>query len=61
MTAIFGKYADFILTSYGLVVIVVLGLIASIIIDYRRQRTALRDLEARGVTRRSDLTGNGLS
>jgi heme exporter protein D len=53
MTASLGPYAGFILTSYGLVVFVVLGLIASIAIDYRRQQAMLRDLEAAGVTRRS--------
>jgi len=55
MTA-FGKYASFILTSYGLVTVVVLGLIVNIVIDYRRQKSALRDLESRGVTRRSSTS-----
>jgi len=48
-----GPYAVFILTSYALVVLVVAGLIAAIVLDYRRQQSELRRLEASGVTRRS--------
>jgi heme exporter protein D len=48
-----GPYASFIVASYGLVAIVVLILIAWIVIDYRRQKQRLRDLEAGGVVRRS--------
>jgi heme exporter protein D len=48
-----GPYAPFIVTSYALVTLVVLILIAWIAIDYRRQKERLRDLEASGVVRRS--------
>jgi heme exporter protein D len=48
-----GPYATFIVTSYLLVTAVVLILIAWIVIDYRRQKQRLRDLEAGGVVRRS--------
>ena len=48
-----GPYASFIVTSYALVAAVVLILIGSIAIDYRRQKARLRELEASGVTRRS--------
>jgi heme exporter protein D len=48
-----GPYASFIVTSYALVAAVVLILIVSIAIDYRRQKAGLRELEASGVTRRS--------
>jgi heme exporter protein D len=48
-----GPYASFILTSYGLVAFVVVALIVWIALDFRRQKQALRDLEASGVTRRS--------
>ena len=48
-----GPYASFIVTSYALVTVVVLILIAWIAIDYRRQKQRLRELEASGVTRRS--------
>jgi heme exporter protein D len=55
MTPSLGPYAGFILASYGLVVLVVLGLIASIATDYRRQQATLRNLEASGITRRSSM------
>jgi heme exporter protein D len=48
-----GPYASFIVTSYALVAAVVLILIIWIAIDYRRQQERLRELDARGVTRRS--------
>ena len=48
-----GPYASFIVTSYVLVTAVVLILIVWIAIDYRRQKTRLRELEATGVVRRS--------
>jgi heme exporter protein D len=48
-----GPYASFILTSYLLVMAVVLILIAWIAIDYRRQTQRLRELDGAGVTRRS--------
>jgi heme exporter protein D len=48
-----GPYASFIVTSYVLVTVVVIALIAWIALDYRRQQDMLRDLEARGVKRRA--------
>ena len=48
-----GPYASFIVTSYLLVTVVVLILIAWIAIDYRRQKQRLRELDASGVARRS--------
>lgn len=48
-----GPYASFIVIAYALVTFVVIALIAWIVLDHRRQRQALRDLEAGGVTRRS--------
>jgi heme exporter protein D len=48
-----GPYASFIVTSYALVAAVVIVLIAWIAVDYRQQKTRLRDLEASGVVRRS--------
>ena len=48
-----GPYASFIVTSYVLVTAVVLILIIWIAIDYRRQMTRLRELDASGVARRS--------
>ena len=48
-----GPYAAFIVTSYLLVTVVVLMLMAWITVDYRRQQRHLRELEAGGVVRRS--------
>ena len=48
-----GPYASFIVTSYLLVTVVVLVLIAWIAIDYRHQKQRLRELDASGVVRRS--------
>ncbi|SHG39158.1 heme exporter protein CcmD [Bradyrhizobium erythrophlei] len=48
-----GPYTSFIVTSYVLVTAVVLVLIAWIAIDYRRQKSRLRELDASGVVRRS--------
>jgi heme exporter protein D len=52
-----GPHAGFILAAYAAAAIIVGGLIAWIVIDYRAQMRALADLEARGVTRRSERTG----
>ena len=48
-----GPYTSFILTSYLVVLAVVVLLIAWIAIDYRRQTMRLRELDAAGVIRRS--------
>ena len=48
-----GPYAPFIVTSYLLVMVVVLILIAWIAIDYRRQKQRVHELDASGVVRRS--------
>jgi heme exporter protein D len=48
-----GPHAGFIITSYAVVTVVVVVLVAWVITDYRAQRRTLADLEARGITRRS--------
>ena len=48
----FGKHAPFIWSSYGIVALVLVALIAWLIWDGRRQARALADLDARGVRRR---------
>jgi heme exporter protein D len=55
-----GPYTSFIVTSYLVVLAVVVFLIAWIAIDYRRQKQRLNELESEGVTRRSGqrTTGN---
>ena len=44
----------YILAAYGLTLLIVAGLIVWIVLDGKRQRQHLRDLEARGIRRRSD-------
>ena len=48
-----GPHAAFIVASYAMAALVVLGLVAWVLADYRAQQRVLADLEARGVTRRS--------
>ena len=48
-----GPYASFIVTSYAAGALVVAILIGWIALDYRNQTQRLRELEERGVTRRS--------
>jgi heme exporter protein D len=50
----FGPYAFFILGAYGAFALIVLAMVAWVAIDHRRQARALAELEARGVTRRSE-------
>jgi heme exporter protein D len=49
-----GPHAFFIVASYGTACAVVVALIAWVLLDYRAQLRVLADLEARGVTRRSE-------
>ncbi|HZO45873.1 MAG TPA: heme exporter protein CcmD [Xanthobacteraceae bacterium] len=49
-----GPYASFILGAYGAAALIVTAMVAWVLIDHRRQARALTDLEARGVTRRSE-------
>lgn len=48
-----GSYVYFVVTSYALVGAVVLILSGWIALDYRSQKTRLRELEASGIARRS--------
>ena len=47
-------YTAFIVTSYLVVLAIVVLLIAWIAIDYRRQKWRLSELESEGITRRSE-------
>jgi heme exporter protein D len=51
-----GAHAGFILISYAVAIAVILALIAWVALDFRAQQRMLRDLEDRGVTRRSQRT-----
>ena len=48
-----GPHAAFIWASYAVVTATIVGLILWLAVDGRRQRTALKALEDRGVRRRS--------
>jgi heme exporter protein D len=49
-----GPHATFIVAAYAMAALVVAGLIAWVLADYETQRRRLSDLDARGVTRRSE-------
>ena len=49
-----GPHASFIIGAYAAAILVIGALIAWIVLDYRAQRRKLIDLEARGMTRRSE-------
>ena len=54
-----GPHAAFIVGAYTVAILIVAAMIAWILLDHRRQMRILSDLEARGVTRRSDRTSAG--
>ena len=50
----FGPHATFIIAAYAAGALVIGSLIAWVVFDHRHQRRILAELEARGVTRRSE-------
>jgi heme exporter protein D len=54
-----GPNSAFIVAAYAVAVLIVAAMIAWVGIDHRRQMKILAELEARGVTRRSERTGEG--
>lgn len=48
-----GPHAGFIIAAWSVAIIVIAGLIAWVMLDYRRQLRILADFEKRGITRRS--------
>jgi heme exporter protein D len=54
-----GPHASFIWAAYAITALVVAALLSWLLMDGKRQRAALRDLEARGVKRRSAQDSNG--
>ena len=52
--SILGPHAGFIIAAYAIAALVILGLIVWIELDNRAQRRRLKELHAKGVTRRSD-------
>jgi heme exporter protein D len=49
-----GPYATFILLAYAVAVAVVGGMVTWVVADHRAQTRILKNLEARGMTRRSE-------
>ncbi|UWU92544.1 heme exporter protein CcmD [Bradyrhizobium sp. CB1015] len=60
MTMSLGPYASFIVTSYAAAALVVVILIGWVMLDYRSQTQRLRELEQRGITRRSGRSATEL-
>jgi len=56
-----GPHAHFILIAYGIAVVTVATLIGWVWLDYRAQKRALGEMEARGVTRRSARAAESVS
>jgi heme exporter protein D len=52
-----GPHADFILGAYAVAIVVIAIMIGWVMLDHRRQQRMLADLEARGVSRRSERPG----
>lgn len=55
-----GPYASFIVTSYAAAALVIVILIGWVMLDYRSQTQRLRELEQRGITRRSGRSATEL-
>jgi heme exporter protein D len=49
-----GPHAAFIVAAYAAAAVIFFTLIAWVLFDYRAQRKQLGELEARGITRRSE-------
>ncbi|SCB14989.1 heme exporter protein D [Bradyrhizobium yuanmingense] len=60
MTMSLGPYASFIVASYAAVALVIAILIGWVMLDYRSQTQRLRELEQRGITRRSGRSATEL-
>ena len=54
-----GPHSAFIVGAYSVAILIVAAMIAWVLIDHRRQLRILSDLEARGLTRRSERTREG--
>jgi heme exporter protein D len=51
-----GPYAGFIVSAYAAAIAIVVGLIVWVVLDRRHLTRAVEELEAKGITRRSDET-----
>lgn len=50
-------HLGFVIAAYAVSAVALVGLVAAILVDQRAQLAALRDLEARGMRRRSERAG----
>jgi heme exporter protein D len=53
---VLGPHAGFIESAYAIAAAIVVGLITWVVLDRRQQSRSLAELEARGLTRRSQLS-----
>jgi len=51
-----GPHAAFIVGAYAVALLIVAVLVIWVVVDHRRQKQILADLEARGIVRRSERT-----
>jgi heme exporter protein D len=49
-----GPHAAFIVGAYAVALLIVAALVGWVLIDHRRQRQILSELESKGITRRSE-------
>jgi heme exporter protein D len=49
-----GPYAAFIISAYAAAIVIVAGLVAWVVLDRRHLIRAIADMEAQGVSRRSE-------
>jgi heme exporter protein D len=54
-----GPHAAFIVSAYAVAIAIIAAMVAWVLIDHRRQARILADLEAEGVTRRSERPSEG--
>ena len=55
----FGPHAAFIVSAYAIALVIVATMIVWVVLDHRQQQRILAELEARGVTRRSERRSDG--
>jgi heme exporter protein D len=55
----FGQYAEFIIPSYAITALVIVGLVLWSWLDYRARLRELAELEQRGIQRRSKAVVDG--
>lgn len=56
-----GPHAGFIVASYAVTVLTCLALVGWVMIDHRRQKATLAELEKRGITRRAPRSDGAAS